>query len=73
MDHEHREADHTTHEHGQNRLMIVMMLGCLIIGAFGVFYRSFYLDLAFVLTMGFCVGHHLLHRFRRKKHSDSST
>ena len=64
------EENHGHEGHGHNKLMTVMMLGCLGIGAVSVFYRSFYLDLAFVLTMGFCVGHHLLHRFPRDKHHD---
>lgn len=72
MEHEHHEADHSHHEHGHSKLMIAMMLGCLIIGVAGAFYTSFYLDLAFVLTMGFCVGHHLVHRFRRSKHADEA-
>lgn len=72
MEHKHDEADDSQHQHGHSKLMIAMMLGCLIIGGVGVFYRSFYLDLAFVLTMGFCVGHHLVHRFRRNKHVDEA-
>lgn len=67
------EEDHEHHGHGHGKMMIVMMLGCLLIGVVGAFYRSFYLDLAFVLTMGFCVGHYLLHRLRRGKHSDKSS
>ena len=59
-------------EHGHAKWMIAFMGVCLAIGALGIFYRSFYLDLAFVLTMGFCVGHHLWHRFKHRRHDHES-
>ncbi len=67
---EHKHDDRSHDGHGHSRLMIGMMVGCLVIGLVGVFYTSFYLDLAFVVTMGVCVGHHLVHRFRKGRHSD---
>lgn len=63
----HTEKVDEPHKHGHPGWMMGMMIGCLFIGGLGLVYPSFYLDLAFLLTMGFCVGHHLWHRFRHSQ------
>ena len=58
------------HDHPQSKLMVVMMLGCVAIGAIGLFYPNYWLDVAFVVSMGACVGHHLWHRLRHRRGTD---